>query len=91
MRDCPILLFDEPTRGIDIHAKTAIYELLGRLADAGKAVVIVSSESSELADLCDRIAVMSNGQLAATFGRGEWTAEKIMKASFSAFINLNEA
>jgi ribose transport system ATP-binding protein len=91
MRDCRILLFDEPTRGIDIHAKTAIYELMGRLADAGKAVVIVSSESRELADLCDRIAVMSSGQLAATFERGEWTAEKIMKASFSAFVNDSEA
>lgn len=90
MRDCRVLLFDEPTRGIDIHAKTAIYELLGELADAGKAVVIVSSESQELTDLCDRIAVMSNGQLAATFERDEWTAEKIMKASFSAFVNGSE-
>jgi ribose transport system ATP-binding protein len=91
MRDSRILLFDEPTRGIDIHAKTAIYELLGRLADSGKAVVIVSSESRELTDLCDRIAVMSNGRLAATFRRGEWTAEKIMEASFSAFVNEDAA
>lgn len=91
MRDCRILLFDEPTRGIDIHAKTAIYELLGELAGLGKAIVIVSSESRELTDLCDRIAVMSNGQLAATFKRGEWTAEKIMTASFSAFVNDNAA
>jgi ribose transport system ATP-binding protein len=91
MRDCRILLFDEPTRGIDIHAKTAIYELLGGLADSGKAVVIVSSESRELTDLCDRIAVMSNGELAATFARGEWTAGKIMQASFSAFVNSHEA
>ncbi len=85
MRDCRILLFDEPTRGIDIHAKTAIYALLDELAEQGKAVVIVSSESKELTDLCDRIAVMSDGQIAATFKRGEWTAEKIMAASFSAY------
>jgi ribose transport system ATP-binding protein len=91
MRDCRILLFDEPTRGIDIHTKTAIYELLRRLADSGKAVVIVSSESRELTDLCDRIAVMSNGHLAATFKRDEWTAEKIMEASFSAFVNEDVA
>jgi len=90
MCDSRILLFDEPTRGIDIHAKTAIYELLGELADAGKAVVIVSSESRELTDLCDRIAVMSNGHLAATFQRGEWTAEKIIEASFSAFVDVSE-
>jgi ribose transport system ATP-binding protein len=91
MRDCRVLLFDEPTRGIDIHAKTAIYALLDELAGQGKAVVIVSSESRELTDLCDRIAVMSNGQLAATFKRGEWTAEKIMAASFSAFVNDDAA
>jgi ribose transport system ATP-binding protein len=85
MRDCGVLLFDEPTRGIDIHAKTAIYALLDELAEQGKAVVIVSSESRELTDLCDRIAVMSHGRLAATFKRGEWTAEKIMAASFSEY------
>ncbi|MFK8050684.1 MAG: sugar ABC transporter ATP-binding protein [Halioglobus sp.] len=90
MCDSRILLFDEPTRGIDIHAKTAIYQLLGEFADAGKAVVIVSSESRELTDLCDRIAVMSNGKLAATFKRGEWTAEKIVEASFSAFVTGSE-
>ncbi len=89
MCDSRILLFDEPTRGIDIHAKTAIYELLRGLADSGKAVVVVSSESRELTDLCDRIAVMSNGQLAATFKHDKWTAEKIMQASFSAFVNEN--
>jgi ribose transport system ATP-binding protein len=91
MRDCGVLLFDEPTRGIDIHAKIAIYGLLDELAEQGKAVVIVSSESRELTDLCDRIAVMSNGRLAATFKRGEWTAEKIMAASFSAFLNDDAA
>jgi len=85
VRDCRILLFDEPTRGIDIHAKTAIYALLDELAEQGKAVVVVSSESRELTDLCDRIAVMSNGQVAATFRRGEWTAEKMMAASFSGY------
>jgi len=91
LRDCRILLFDEPTRGIDIHTKTAIYNLLIDLAEQGKAIVIVSSESRELTDLCDRIAVMSNGQLSATFDRGEWTAEKIMAASFSAYVNDNAA
>jgi ribose transport system ATP-binding protein len=91
MRDCQILLFDEPTRGIDVHAKAAIYQLLIDLAAEGKAVVIVSSESRELTDLCDRIAVMSNGRLAAVFDRGDYTPEKIMAASFSAYISGNAA
>lgn len=91
MRDCRILLFDEPTRGIDIHAKTAIYSLLRDLANAGRSVVMVSSESRELTQLCDRIAVMSNGRLAATFDRGEWTNENIMAASFSGYVDDSAA
>ena len=86
MRDCRVVLFDEPTRGIDIHTKAAIYELLRSLAANGKAIVVVSSESRELTDLCDRIVVMSGGRLAAEFERGEWSYEKIMAASFSAYL-----
>lgn len=89
VRDCPILLFDEPTRGIDINAKTTIYALLRNLAERGVAVVIVSSESRELTDICDRIAVLSNGRLSATFDRGDWSAERIMAASFSGYRNTS--
>ncbi len=91
LRDCQVLLFDEPTRGIDVHAKATIYQLLIDLAAEGKAVVIVSSESRELTDLCDRIGVMSNGCLAAVFDRGDYSHEKIMAASFSAYIGDNAA
>lgn len=91
MKDCSVLLFDEPTRGIDIQTKEAIYELLNQLASQGKAIVIVSSESDELTTICDRIAVLSNGYLADIFGRDEWTAEKIMAASFSAYTNDDAA
>lgn len=87
MKDCKILLFDEPTRGIDIHTKEAIYKLLKLLASQGKSIVIVSSESSELTTVCDRIAVLSNGHLASIFDRNEWSAEKIIAASFSAYTN----
>lgn len=85
MKDCDILLFDEPTRGIDIQTKAMIYRLLYDLATQGKAVVVVSSETDELTTIADRIAVMSRGGLAAIFGRGEWTAEKIMAAAFSGY------
>ena len=87
MKDCSVLLFDEPTRGIDIQTKEAIYKLLNLLASQGKAIVIVSSESRELTTICDRIAVLSNGYLADIFDRDEWTAEKIMAAAFSAYTN----
>jgi ribose transport system ATP-binding protein len=83
MRECDVLLFDEPTRGIDVAAKQTVYRLLGDLAAAGKAIVIVSSELRELMALCDRIAVMSAGHIVATYRRGEWTEDRIMHAAIS--------
>lgn len=87
MKDCKVLLFDEPTRGIDIQTREGIYQLLYELAALGKAIVVVSSEIRELTNICDRIAVLSNGHLAADFARSEWSAEKIMAASFSAYTD----
>lgn len=86
-RDSDILIFDEPTRGIDVGAKFEIYRMLGELADKGKAIIFVSSDLKELMAICDRIMVMSDGCVAATFNRGEWTEEKIMAAAFSAYIS----
>ncbi|MBI5388446.1 MAG: sugar ABC transporter ATP-binding protein [Verrucomicrobia bacterium] len=85
-RDCRILIFDEPTRGIDVGAKFEIYQLLADLADQGKAVIVVSSDLKELLALCDCIAVMSAGRIAATFRRGEWTQDKIMAAALSGYL-----
>lgn len=82
LRDCDVLLFDEPTRGIDVAAKIAVYGLLNELADRGKALVIVSSELSELTALCDRIAVLSAGRLVALFKRPDWSEEAILEAAF---------
>jgi ribose transport system ATP-binding protein len=82
LRDCDVLLFDEPTRGIDVAAKAAVYRMLHELAARGKAIVLVSSELPELIALCDRIAVMSAGRLVATFTRPEWSEEAIMAAAF---------
>jgi ribose transport system ATP-binding protein len=81
-RDCDVLLFDEPTRGIDVAARETVYRLLEELASAGKALVVASSEVEELLTLCDRIAVLSAGRLAATFERGDWSQERIMAAAF---------
>jgi ribose transport system ATP-binding protein len=65
LRDCRVLLLDEPTRGVDVGAKAEIYRLIHRLATGGLAVVLVSSELAELAGLCDRILVVADGRTTA--------------------------
>lgn len=84
-RDCDILIFDEPTRGIDVGAKFDIYTLLMKLAEQGKAIIVVSSDMLELLAICDRIAVMSAGKLTATFARGRWSQDEIMAAALSEY------
>jgi ABC-type sugar transport system ATPase subunit len=66
----PVLLLDEPTRGIDVGAKREIYGLIDALARDGTAVVLVSSELPELLGLCDRIVVLREGRVVREFGRG---------------------
>ena len=89
-RDCDVLIFDEPTRGIDIGAKFEIYRMLAELAEKGKAIILVSSDNKELMAVCDRIMVMSAGLVAATFGPSEWSQEKIMSAAFSRYVGVPE-
>jgi ribose transport system ATP-binding protein len=85
-RDCDILIFDEPTRGIDVGAKFEVYHMLGDLADQGKAILFISSDLKELMAVCNRMMVMSAGRVAATFDRGQWSEEKIMSAAFSEYL-----
>ena len=85
-RNCDILIFDEPTRGIDVGAKFEIYHMLGELAEKGKAIIFVSSDLKELMAVCGRIMVMSAGRVAATFSSRQWSQEKIMSAAFSEYI-----
>ncbi len=85
-RDCDILIFDEPTRGIDVGAKFEIYRMLAELAGRGKAILFVSSDLKELMAVCNRILVMSAGRVAGTFERGQWTEEAITAAAFSGYI-----
>jgi putative multiple sugar transport system ATP-binding protein len=77
--DPDILILDEPTRGIDIGAKYEIYCIINDLADAGKAVIMISSEMPELLGICDRICVMNGGAFVGEFDRAEATQEKIMR------------
>jgi ribose transport system ATP-binding protein len=85
-RDCDILIFDEPTRGIDVGAKFEIYRLLAELAERGKAILMVSSDLKELMTLCDRIVVISAGRVAGTFCRGAWTQDQLMAAALRGYL-----
>ena len=76
---CKVLLFDEPTRGIDVGAKAEIYDLIGDLVEQGVAVLLISSEMPELLGLSDRIAVMHDGAIEGILSRAEATQERIME------------
>ena len=78
LTDPEVLLLDEPTRGIDVGAKYEIYQLILNLAKEGKTVIMVSSEMPELLGVCDRILVMSGGQLAGEVDARTTTQEEIM-------------
>ncbi len=79
VRDCDILIFDEPTRGIDIGAKSEIYKLLSELADSGKAIIMISSELPEILRMSDRIAVMCEGRITKILDAKDADQETIMK------------
>jgi ribose transport system ATP-binding protein len=85
LRDCDILLLDEPTRGVDIGARADIYRQMEKMAADGKALVVVSSDLRELMEICDRIGVMSAGRLVRTFPRGEWEQQTLLEAAFSGY------
>lgn len=74
-----ILIMDEPTRGVDVGAKKEIYEIINTLKQEGVAVIVVSSELTEIIGICDRIAVMHEGRMKGLLDRDEASQEKIMK------------
>ena len=78
-RDAEILIFDEPTRGIDVGAKDEIYTLLENLASQGKAIIVISSELPEVLRLANRIAVMAHGRIIGILDNEEATQENIME------------
>ncbi len=81
--DPDVLILDEPTRGVDVGAKYEIYVLINELADAGKGVVMISSEMPELLGMCDRIYVMNEGRFVGEFTGAEATQEGIMRTIVS--------
>lgn len=78
-KDTEILIFDEPTRGIDVGAKLEIYELMNRLVAKGKSIIMISSELPEVLGMCDRILVMRSGRITGELTADNATQEKIMQ------------
>lgn len=78
MAESDFLIFDEPTRGVDIGAKKEVYEILNMLAAAGKAILLISSELPEILGVCDRVLVMREGQIAADLAVAQASPELVM-------------
>ena len=78
LRDCDILIFDEPTRGIDIGAKSEIYNLINELIAQGKSIIMISSEMQELLSMSDRVIVMCEGSITGELDIADATQESIM-------------
>ena len=76
--DSKIIIFDEPTRGVDVGAKAEIYKLMCRLAQDGKAVIMISSDLPELIGVCDRIYVMREGTISGELTRESFSQETIL-------------
>ena len=81
-----ILIFDEPTRGIDVGAKSEIYELMTELTKMGKSIIMISSELTEILRMSDRIMVMCEGRKTGELDISEATQEKILH-----FATMREA
>jgi ribose transport system ATP-binding protein len=78
LRDCDVLILDEPTRGVDIGAKREIYETIDALARAGKALLIISSDLPEAIGISDRLMVMRQGRFVAELQSSQATEEDVM-------------
>lgn len=81
--DFKVLILDEPTKGVDVGAKAAIYEIMGQLAQQGYAIIMISSEMPEILGMCDRIVVMCEGRVTGELLRQDATQEKILELAMS--------
>jgi ribose transport system ATP-binding protein len=81
LNDPDVLILDEPTRGIDVGAKSEIYGLINELAERGKGVLMISSEMEELIGMCDRILVMNRGEISDIIEPRDYDRERILKAA----------
>ena len=82
--DMKVIILDEPTKGVDVGAKTAIFNIMNELAGAGYGIIMVSSEMPEVLGMSDRIVVMREGRVSAILETAEATQEKILSAAMAA-------
>ncbi|URW86772.1 sugar ABC transporter ATP-binding protein [Blautia wexlerae] len=80
--DSELLIFDEPTRGIDVGAKQEIYTLINHLVEQGKTVLMISSEMEELMGMSDRILILAEGNMTGELNKSEFNQERIMRPGF---------
>ena len=77
-KNAPFYIFDEPTRGIDVGAKSEIYGIINMLVEKGNAVIVISSELPEILGICDRVLVFHEGRVTANIDRKDATQENLM-------------
>ena len=78
MQDTPILILDEPTRGVDIGAKAEIYSIINELAEKGMAIILISSELPEIMNMCDNVCIVRSGNIVGRLAKNELNQEAIM-------------
>lgn len=83
-RKCKVMIIDEPTRGVDIGAKVEIYHLINELSVQGLAIIVISSETTELMGICDRIIVMRKGKITGELSKQDFSEEEILRMSIGA-------
>ena len=79
--DCKCIVFDEPTRGVDVGAKVEIYNIINKLAESGVGIIMISSEMTEIIGMCDRAIVMRQGQITGEFSKKEISENSMIKAA----------
>ncbi len=86
-----VMIFDEPTRGIDVGAKSEIYRLMRQLADSGVAVLMISSDMEEVIGVSDRVAVMHEGRISGTLERAQFSEENILRLAVGKSLEIGAA
>jgi ribose transport system ATP-binding protein len=89
-RNAEVLIFDEPTRGIDVGAKYEIYLLLWKLAAEGKGIIVISSDLPEIMGICHRMLIFSNGKITGELKRKEFSQERILSLSYAEYLNQSK-
>lgn len=85
--ECRVLIFDEPTRGVDVGAKVEIYKIMNSLAEEGAAIIMISSEMPEIIGMSDRVIVMREGRVTGELEKQELSEENLIKLSMGVKVN----